>query len=152
MERGRRDVTKAPAAVVACAPECGHEVHPSSGIDLYLAALPDDARSMIEALRAIVRKGVPDAEESIKWNAPSFAIDGEDRITLGLDIRGGARLVMHRGAKIRESIDLTGVDQAKVAQWPSADRGVAVFRNLEEIRSRESELTALCSRWVAASA
>ncbi|WP_209289014.1 DUF1801 domain-containing protein, partial [Escherichia coli] len=89
--------------------------------------------SMIEALRAIVRKGVPDAEESIKWNAPSFAIDGEDRITLGLDIRGGARLVMHRGAKIRESIDLTGVDQAKVAQWPSADRGYPSGEHRDEL-------------------
>ena len=124
----------------------------TSATDSYLDALADDARQMIDALRVIIRNGVPNAVETIKWNAPSFAVDGEDRVTLGLDRKGGARLVMHRGAKQRAMLDLTEIDHAAVACWPTPDRGVVTFRNLEEIRVQEAELTALCSRWVKAAA
>ena len=42
---------------------------------------------MVDALRKIVRSGLPQAIETIKWSAPSFAVDGEDRVTLGLAVR-----------------------------------------------------------------
>ena len=48
----------------------------------HLDALADDARKMIDALRAIVRIGLPDSVESTKWNVPIFAVDGV--IALGL--------------------------------------------------------------------
>ncbi|WGM47152.1 hypothetical protein KOAAANKH_02027 [Brevundimonas sp. NIBR10] len=48
----------------------------------HLDALADDARKMIDALRALVRIGVPDSVESTKWNVPIFAVDGV--IALGL--------------------------------------------------------------------
>ncbi|WP_395945502.1 DUF1801 domain-containing protein [Brevundimonas sp.] len=124
----------------------------TSGTETYLDGLADDARQLIDALRTVVRNAVPTAVETIKWNAPSFAVDGQDRITLGLDRKGGARLVLHCGAKTRASVDLTAVDHDSVAQWPSLDRGVVVFRDLEDIRMREVALTALCSRWVEAAA
>ena len=105
---------------------------------------------MVDALRAIVRNAAPNAVETIKWNAPSSAIDGEDRVTLGLDQKGGARLVLHRGAKPRASIDLTSIDGDGIARWPSPDRGVGTFRDLEDVLRCEVQLTALCSRWVEA--
>ena len=122
----------------------------SSGVESYLNALADGDRAVIEALRSIVLKGVPHAIETIKWNAPSFAVDGEDRITLGLDRKGGARLVLHRGAKPQAPMDLSHIDQGSLAKWPSADRGVVTFRNLEDIRARESDLTTLCATWISA--
>lgn len=124
----------------------------TSGTESYLADLADDTRQMIDALRAIVRSAAPGAVETIKWNAPSFAVDGQDRITLGLDRKGAARLVLHCGAKPRAIVDLTALDHGAVAQWPSLDRGVVVFRDLEDIRQREIAVSALCSRWVAATA
>lgn len=129
------------------------EVAPmTSGLDTYLEDLTPDARQMIDALRMIVRSGLPHAVETIKWNAPSFAVDGEDRITLGLGRKGEARLVLHRGAKKRELIDLTAIDHASVASWPTPDRGVVTFCDLEAIHAREAELTSLCSRWATAAA
>ena len=124
----------------------------TSGLDNYLDDLAPDARQMIDALRTIVRSGLPHAVESIKWNAPSFAVDGEDRVTLGLGRKGESRLVLHRGAKQRALTDLTAVDHTAVASWPTPDRGVVTFRDLEEIHAREAELIELCSRWAIAAA
>jgi len=124
----------------------------TSGIDSYLNDLAPDARQMIDALRTIVRTALPDAVETIKWNAPSFAVDGEDRVTLGLGRKGEARLVLHRGATRRASIDLTAVDQTALASWPAPDRGVVTFRDLEAVHARQAELIGLCSRWAIAAA
>ena len=121
-------------------------------IDTYLEGLPPDARKMVDALRKIVRSALPQAIETIKWNAPSFAVDGEDRVTLGLGRKGESRLVLHRGAKQRALTDLTVVDHAGIATWPTPDRGVVTFRDLEAVRAREAELISLCSRWAAVAA
>lgn len=119
----------------------------ASSIDSYLSTVSGEARQMIDALRAIVRDGVPNAVESIKWNAPSFTVDGEDRITLGLNRNGAVRLVLHRGAKQRSMVDLTAVDDAGLARWAAPDRGIVLFRDLDEIRGQKAQLTALCSKW-----
>ncbi|RZJ00721.1 MAG: DUF1801 domain-containing protein [Brevundimonas sp.] len=124
----------------------------TSSIDAYLDRLAPSARQMIDALRTIVKTGLPHAVETIKWNAPSFAVDGEDRVTLGLGRKGEARLVLHRGAKPLALIDLTAVDHMAVASWPTPDRGVVTFRDLEAVRAREAELIGLCSRWAKAAA
>ena len=49
--------------------------------DDYYARLPDVARPHLLALRELCRRGLPDAEETLHWNAPVF-------------VQGGARLVM----------------------------------------------------------
>jgi uncharacterized protein YdhG (YjbR/CyaY superfamily) len=46
---------------------------PSSGdVDAYLAALPDDLRSALEALRRTIRAAAPGAEETISYRLPTF--------------------------------------------------------------------------------
>lgn len=42
----------------------------------YLAAVPDEARVQLDQLRAVVRRLVPDASESISYGIPTFSIDG----------------------------------------------------------------------------
>lgn len=44
--------------------------------DAYLAQQPADKRALLEKLRILVRKGVPDAEVSIKWGVPCYSMDG----------------------------------------------------------------------------
>jgi uncharacterized protein YdhG (YjbR/CyaY superfamily) len=45
-------------------------------IDEYLAGLPDDVRSRMAALRALVHRVVPGVEERISYAMPTFAVDG----------------------------------------------------------------------------
>lgn len=119
-----------------------------SSIDLFRSTLDPDTLGMIDRLRAIVVAANPDLVEHIKWNAPSFAIGDDDRITLGVERKGGLRLVLHRGAKPRRDVGFSFDDVDGLADWPSADRGVIVWRNLAAIDQMTPALILLCRRWI----
>ncbi len=89
----------------------------------------------------------PNLVESIKWNAPNFAQDGEDRITLGVERKGGVRAVLHRGAaKGGEAIAFE--DNDGLARWPTPDRGVLTFADRDAVESRRDALVKLFARWL----
>ena len=47
-----------------------------TGVDAYLAALPEERRSPMEQLRAAVRAGAPDAEEVLTYRMPGLRLGG----------------------------------------------------------------------------
>lgn len=115
-------------------------------VDEWRAQCEPDALRLIDTLRDIVATSHPDVVETIKWNAPNFTLEGEDRITLGIERRGGVRAVLHRGAAIKKD-DFAFDDPDALAKWPSADRGMLKFANVEEIEQRRGKLLNLFSRW-----
>jgi Domain of unknown function (DU1801) len=119
-------------------------------VEDYLAAQEPSVRKAIDALRAIVLSAHPGLIEEIKWNAPSFAHDGQDRVTLGLDPKGGYRIVLHRGAKPLDTAGFHFVDDAKLAKWPAPDRGVITLKDLAEIEARREAISGLIARWIEA--
>lgn len=117
-------------------------------VDQYRAALAPGSRRMIDMLRAIVTASHPNLTEHIKWNGPTFAILGEDRVSLGLDAKGAVRVVLHRGAKTRDADDFHFEDVARLATWPASNRGVILFTDPSTIETRREELQDLCRRWI----
>lgn len=71
-------------------------------VDDYLAAQSPAARAEVEALRALVRDAEPRVVEIIKWNSPSYTLDGEDRLTVNVGRNDAVRLVLHRGVHEQE--------------------------------------------------
>lgn len=45
-------------------------------IDEYLAGLPDDAREIVAAVCDAVRRGVPGAQERVRYGMPAFMFPG----------------------------------------------------------------------------
>lgn len=119
-------------------------------VESWLAALDPDNRATVDRLREIVQAAAPELTESIKWNAPSFADGDEDRVTLGVERKGGVRLVLHRGASVRDSTDFAFDDPDGVMRWPSPDRGVATFSARAAVQAKTAELERLVRRWVEA--
>ncbi|MFV3074774.1 DUF1801 domain-containing protein [Niveispirillum fermenti] len=118
-------------------------------VDAYLADLPAGALTITQGLRALIRACHPGLTETIKWNAPSFSLDGMHMMTLGLERNGAVRLVLHRGAKAK---DLTGFhfdDPAGLARWPAIDRGVVVIREVAHLEAHSAALGDLVTRWIA---
>lgn len=120
-----------------------------NAVDDWLRDLSPEARPAVDRLREIVRAAAPDLDESIKWNAPSFADRGHDRVTLGVERRGGYRLVLHRGATAQTPTGFQFDDPSGLARWPSPDRGVATFAGWDDIDAQADALTDLIVRWVA---
>lgn len=119
-------------------------------VEGWLAALDPDSRETVDRLRGIVQAASPRLSETIKWNAPNFVDGDEDRVTLGIERKGGVRLVLHRGARARSSADFTFDDPDGVARWPSPDRGVATFSSCAAVQARATEIERLVRRWVEA--
>ena len=45
-------------------------------IDEYIAGLPNDVQEILEKIRMTIRKAAPDAEETIKYQIPTFTLNG----------------------------------------------------------------------------
>ena len=119
-------------------------------VENYLAALEPAVRADVDRLRTLVLAADPALTEEIKWNAPSFAHEGQDRVTLGLDRKGGYRIVLHRGAKVMDADGFSFVDDTGLASWPASDRGVIALKDRAGIDSASADITRLISRWIAA--
>lgn len=50
----------------------------------YFAQQPADKRALLEKLRALVVKGVPDADVSIKWGVPVYQRNGKNVCALAV--------------------------------------------------------------------
>jgi hypothetical protein len=115
-------------------------------VEIWLASLSDVDRAAIQRLRGIVDRAHPALVETIKWNAPSFSIHGEDRVTLGIERKGGWRVVLHRGAAKVNAAGFSFDDPTGIARWPSRDRGVVLLKSLVDLD--EAGLAELIRRWV----
>ncbi|RIV27016.1 hypothetical protein DYU11_01475 [Fibrisoma montanum] len=45
-------------------------------IDEYIAAFPTDVQTVLQQVRATIRKAAPDAQETIKYAMPTYVLDG----------------------------------------------------------------------------
>ena len=45
-------------------------------IDEYIAAFPKDVQEILEKVRVTIKKAAPDAEEAIKYQIPTFTLNG----------------------------------------------------------------------------
>lgn len=48
----------------------------ASAVDAYIARQPGDAQAVLRRVRRIIRKVLPDAEETISYQIPAYKIDG----------------------------------------------------------------------------
>ncbi|RZJ84235.1 MAG: DUF1801 domain-containing protein, partial [Brevundimonas sp.] len=92
-----------------------------SGVEGFIETWPEAIQPLTRRLREIALAAAPDVTEYIKWNAPSFCVDGDDRITLGLERSGAVRVVLHRGAKAKDAAGFVFDDPMKLARWAAPD-------------------------------
>jgi hypothetical protein len=104
--------------------------------DAYYAAQPPEKRLLLEKLRALVLKVVPDAESSIKWGVPFYARNGKSVCAIaafkehvginffappsvladpGKKLEGGGKSM--RMLKVRTEKD---IDAASITRWLKA--------------------------------
>jgi hypothetical protein len=120
-------------------------------VDAFVADCRHPLLPVLEALRAAIRAAAPQLQEGIKWNAPSFASGGDDRITTNLSAKDRVRVVFHCGAKKRAAgAGRVDVEDHGLLEWAAHDRGIATFRSVEEVAAARSALAGLVRDWIAA--
>lgn len=73
----------------------------NSEVTNFLDELSHPLRNEIEFLRNCILLTNKNLTESIKWNAPNFCINDEDRITMRIHPPKQIQLIFHRGAKVQ---------------------------------------------------
>jgi hypothetical protein len=125
------------------------KTNPQEVID-FLDQAKHPLRSEIDYLRNVINNSAPQLTEHIKWNAPSFVLNGDDCITFNLPPNQKAiRLVFHRGAKVKEQTPERLISNTPDwFKWAANDRAVVTFSDLEEIKSKEEQIITLVKNWI----
>lgn len=120
-------------------------------IEQYLGSVPQpEAARALRALCALILDAEPRLVAEIKWNAPSFTLDGRDVLTTGVNRDGSIRLVLHRGAAkaapgtLRPTID----DPDALLEWRGVDRAIATFTDNGAVRGNADAVRDLVRQWV----
>lgn len=124
----------------------------TESVEEFLAALSHPRKDEIELLRKIVLESEPELTEHIKWNAPSFCLNGDDRITMRIMPVKHLQLVFHRGVKAREEITENLIaDPHRLLKWASNDRAIAYFSSISNIEAKAEGLKKTIQAWLKAS-
>ncbi len=120
-------------------------------VDAWMSTCQHARLAEILLLQKAILGALPGVTERIKWNAPSFCIDGDDRVTLRLQPGDRVELVFHRGvAKRADASTLQFADLTGWISWAAPDRGVVVLRDSAETTARLAGVTELVARWMLA--
>lgn len=144
--------TRAPAARSKAATTAPATAAKASNdtVTRWLASCRHALRVELDTLRELVVAAEPRLVEGIKWNAPSYAFDGDDRLTFNLSAKDRVRLIFHCGVKKRATKGRVPVDDRGLLEWAADDRGIATFRSAAEVAAAKQSLPQLVRDWLAA--
>jgi len=117
----------------------------------FLDDLDETRRVQVRQLRDIILKVNPNLSEHIKWNSPSYVLDGEDRVTFNIQNKQQlVKLVLHMGATRVEDKKGEPVmkDDAGLIEWNSDIRGVITFQNAEDVESNKIAVAKIIGDWL----
>lgn len=115
-------------------------------VDDFMRTLDHPHKEEIERIRSLILS-LPGAEEKVKWNAPTFGLEGKDQITFHLRAKG-IMLVLHRGVKPKDASDFRFEDPDRLLEWPAKDRATLKIKDGDELHEREDAIAKLLHRWL----
>jgi hypothetical protein len=122
-------------------------------VDEFIDKLTHPLKDVVVKLRVVILNTDPQLTERVKWNAPSFCYNGDDRITMNLSKKDQVLLIFHLGAKVRDDKNLETLikDPDKTLEWLSSNRAVMRFRSAADLKAREAALKNNIAGWLKAS-
>lgn len=127
-------------------------MHTYKTVDEFLGDQSEDKRAQIQALRKIVLSSEPSLTENIKWNAPNYVFNGEDRITFNtMNKEGTVKLILHMGASKEEDKKAkpTMTDDSGLVAWNSNIRGTLTFADIHEVHDQQEQVATIVVKWLA---
>ncbi|QED47629.1 DUF1801 domain-containing protein [Cytobacillus dafuensis] len=116
----------------------------------FMGNLNHPLKKEIEVVRKIILSANIQLTEHIKWNAPSFCINNEDRITLNLQGKGYFRLIFHCGAKVKDSKKEGHLfdDTTGLLDWVTCDRAIVKITEMSDLIAKKDRLVEVITKWI----
>ncbi|WP_233612373.1 DUF1801 domain-containing protein [Corallococcus sp. AB045] len=121
-------------------------------VDQFMAELEHPLKAEIQAVRAAILASDDTITERIKWKAPSFVHSGDDRVTFRLAPKGIFQVILHRGAKVKDTKGFAFEDDSGLVEWLAKDRGVVTLPDAKTVKAKKAALVKLVGRWMKATA
>ncbi|MEZ5937851.1 MAG: DUF1801 domain-containing protein [Hyphomonadaceae bacterium] len=118
-------------------------------VDDFLDKLSHARIDDIRALRRIILDTDKAITERVKWNAPSFCWQDDDRVTMRLHPGDRLELIFHRGVKARDAKGFSFDDPTGRIKWADADRGVL---SIDDPAQEKDDISELVAAWMSATA
>jgi hypothetical protein len=119
----------------------------SAAVDLLMSTLEHPCKDEIQAIRGIISGADPSIAEGVKWNAPSFRT-GEYFATTHLRAKVGVGVILHLGAKVRQSPSFLIEDPDGLLKWLGKDRAIVSFAGMREIRANKVAFERIIRQWI----
>lgn len=126
-------------------------MHKYKTVAEFIDNLDDGKREQVELLRRLIRDADPNLQERIKWNAPSYVLDGEDRLTFNIiNKEGMVKLILHMGATRKENKKGSPImnDVSGRIQWSSDIRGMLSFKSIDDVMTNRDIISKLLREWL----
>ena len=123
---------------------------PHQQVAEFLKNLEHPLKKEIEAVRQIILNANKELTEHIKWNAPSYCFNNDDRITFNLRGKGFFQLIFHCGAKVKQRAEKEPmmIDETGLLEWITNDRAFVKFQDMTDVTSRAESLGQLVNQWI----
>lgn len=123
----------------------------SQSITEFIHQLNHPLESLILQTRELLLRAAT-FEENIKWNAPNFLWEGQDRITFHLPRdQHSVMLILHRGAKKQVTAENPKVkDPQGLLTWRGEDRASLTIRSEGQLQEQEQAITDILRDWIQA--
>ncbi|MBL7769559.1 MAG: DUF1801 domain-containing protein [Flavipsychrobacter sp.] len=122
----------------------------TTDLHTWLEELQHPLKQEILEMRDIILDANKNLTEHIKWNAPSYCINGEDRITFNVHGKHQFRLVFHCGVKIkaRKLKGKISSDTQHWLEWAAEDRALLTFTDMIEIMQKKKTVQQIINEWI----
>jgi hypothetical protein len=121
----------------------------NTDVTSFIEKIDHPMQDGIRLLRRIILEADGKLTEHIKWNAPSFCCNGDDRITMRLFPAPNLQIIFHRGAKVKsQSKSRLVADCPAFIKWAANDRAIATFSNMKEIGEGKVLLVDFIKHWL----
>ena len=120
----------------------------TDAVDKFMAKLEHPHKDAVELIRRIMCETDAAIEEGVKWNAPSFRTK-EYFATTHLKGNDGIGIVLHMGAKVRDTPAFQLEDPQGLLKWLAKDRAMMNFAGIHDVKAHEEAIQAIVRQWIA---
>lgn len=116
-------------------------------VEAFLASLDHPFEKEIREIRKAILGADARIGEGIKWNAPSFRTS-EFFATFHLRAKDGVQVILHLGAKKRESPGFAIDDPGSLLEWLGKDRASVKFRDAKDVKAKQAAFVNVVRQWI----
>lgn len=122
----------------------------NSEVTNFLDGLNHPFRAEIDLLRCYLLTAHTFLTENIKWNGPNYCVANDDRITMRIQPpTKQVQIIFHRGAKKQTQPKAKLIaNTSKMLVWKENDRAIITFKNIQDIKNGQAEITNIVNEWI----